>query len=580
MARGEGGSPRRAVAPAVLLVLCSCIHNVSSDVGIEGMKAIVGDSARASPEMSMPAPSTSLAFVEQLASVISSVAPTVGQFLFSSGDGSSGSSDFSGGGGTLATLSDFGRKAAGAFSTTLASNNGREAVWVPLHEHLGLLRDFLGLSGDDKRGVRNAAYLLLASQLPLLQFAVERDACKDPEDDRKALNVVTNYPPTKKMLEAYMEQRPDKNLQGAPADLVELYSDFREHLKALRGAGGGQVLPVSIVGGLDSLSRNTAELVNGYLATVARYLTYGDRFQKNKRGLLFFTRHVLPRVLQLFALQLDACRYVWNFLEEVFPGGMYAPVSTSLSELPSYPARPLVFDEEDGGTLRLMAQNLGFSPPQAPYAHARALVRRILARVQLQLSSLYALSRGCLAGTSLSFQREYAEAQNRIELGEVPASAFLILKEKSEQPKAIQAADQTPEATAEKKEKANPRLRALKRNAPRSDPKVEEKNASQSAANEVSSGIGAPVVPAESGGGVSEGQHLQCRGGCWPSWITTLQASIDILTYEAKIEWGMLGWKGKRGDIDQLLWAQPGCGTEQGKSVAHGRSPQAPAQNY
>ncbi|OEH79301.1 kelch motif domain-containing protein [Cyclospora cayetanensis] len=391
MARGEGGSPRRAVAPAVLLVLCSCIHNVSSDVGIGGMKAIVGDSARASPEMSMPAPSTSLAFVEQLASVISSVAPTVGQFLFSSGDGSSGSSDFSGGGGTLATLSDFGRKAAGAFSTTLASNNGREAVWVPLHEHLGLLRDFLGLSGDDKRGVRNAAYLLLASQLPLLQFAVERDACKDPEDDRKALNVVTNYPPTKKMLEAYMEQRPDKNLQGAPADLVELYSDFREHLKALRGAGGGQVLPVSI----------------------------------------------------------------------------------------------------------------------APYAHARALVRRILARVQLQLSSLYALSRGCLAGTSLSFQREYAEAQNRIELGEVPASAFLILKEKSEQPKAIQAADQTPEATAEKKEKANPRLRALKRNAPRSDPKVEEKNASQSAANEVSSGIGAPVVPAESGGGVSEGQHLQ-----------------------------------------------------------------------
>lgn len=386
--------------------------------------------------------------------------PVVSQLLSPSVDSSGGPGTASGNG-ALGALYDFGRKAAGALSTSLASDETRETVWVPLHEQLGLMRDFLGLPADDAQGVRSAARLLLASQLPLLRFASEREACKDPEADRRALKLVLEYPAAKKMLSDYMDQRPDRNLRGAPADLSLIYTEMKEYLTALRGAGDGHVLPVSILGGLDILSNDAATKINGYLATVARYFMYGERFARNKRGLAFFARSVLPRILHLFALQLDGCRYLWRFLADVSPRpavSSFDPAAEANTTTPNIP----LYDGEGTGAIGAIAQNLGFKTPSIPYASARAFGRRLLARVQVQIGALYSLSRGCLAATSLSFQRQYAEAQDKVELGETPAAAFLALREQSEQlPEG--SIGSTEAAVSERKRKANPRLRALTR---------------------------------------------------------------------------------------------------------------------
>ncbi|CDJ68846.1 kelch motif domain-containing protein, putative [Eimeria necatrix] len=279
------------------------------------------------------------------------------------------------------------------------------------------------------------------------------------------------------MLADYMEQKPDRNIRAAPAELIRLHEEMKEHLKAFRAAAASNILPVSILGALDSLSNEAALKVNGYLATVARYLTYTDRFSKNKRGLVFFARHMLPRLLQLFALQLDACRHLWRFLSfaspretltgpltfkpSLSPSGAAAAAaaaaaagaaegadedSTFGSEVdpsaaaaaaaaahaPSLPVALTVHDSEAGGPLRTLAQNLGVHLPTVPHADARAFGRRLLARVQVHIGALYALAQGCLAATALSFQREYAEAEDRVELGEAPAAAFLSLRGQSE----------------------------------------------------------------------------------------------------------------------------------------------------
>lgn len=132
-------------------------------------------------------------FSEQFASALSSLGPLFGQFL-SSGESGGASS----GAGALGALYDMGRRAAGALSASIASDEAREGMWVPLHEQLGLARDMLGLPGDDAQGVRSAARLLLAAQLPIVRFAAEREASDDEEADRRALRIVTEYPTTKK----------------------------------------------------------------------------------------------------------------------------------------------------------------------------------------------------------------------------------------------------------------------------------------------------------------------------------------------------------------------------------------------
>lgn len=259
-----------------------------------------------------------------------------------------------------------------------------------------------------------------------------------------------------------MEQRPERNLRGAPADMAAIYTEMKEYLKALRGAGEGQVLPVSILGGLDTLSNDAATKINGYLATVARYFMYGDRFARNKKGLVFFARHVLPRILQLFALQLDGCRYLWRFLADIPPRSGVASFDRT-AETPASTANIPLYEGEGTTTLGVIAQNLGFKTPSTPYAHARAFGRRLLARVQVQIGALYSLSRGCLAATSLSFQRLYAEAQDKVELGETPAVAFLSLREQIEQLPGASGTDNVETPLSERKRKANPRLRALTR---------------------------------------------------------------------------------------------------------------------
>lgn len=133
--------------------------------------------------------------VQQLSALVSSLAPAVNQFFSSSGDSPGAISN---GSGAFGVLYDMGRKVAGALSTSLASNEARETLWLPLHEQLGMMRDFLGLSADDARGVRSAARLLVVCQLPLLRFAAEREVCTDPEADRKALKLVSEYPTAKK----------------------------------------------------------------------------------------------------------------------------------------------------------------------------------------------------------------------------------------------------------------------------------------------------------------------------------------------------------------------------------------------
>lgn len=446
----------RRVIISLLLLWCWC-------------GTIICPSGAAEPPEPPTAPSASSPVImDQLSSVLASVVPVVSQILSPSAEGGAGVPGAAPGGGALGALYDFGRKAAGALSTSLASDETRETVWVPLHEQLGLMRDFLGLPADDAQGVRSAARLLVASQLPLLRFASEREACKDPEADLKALKLVTEYPAAKKMLSDYMDQRPDRNLRAAPADLAAIYAETKEYLKALRGAGGGQVLPVSILGGLDTLSNEAATKINGYFATVARYFTYTERFARNKKGLVFFAKHVLPRILQLFALQLDGCRYLWRFLADVSPpprSGVVGGTFDGSAELPSSSTATIPLYEADGtGALGVIAQNLGFKTPSTPYAHARAFGRRLLARVQVQIGALYSLSRGCLAATSLSFQRQYAEAQDKVELGETPAAAFLPLREQSEQLATGKASAEDAEAAkAERQRKANPRLRALTR---------------------------------------------------------------------------------------------------------------------
>ncbi|KAL8452876.1 hypothetical protein Emed_001174 [Eimeria media] len=422
--------------------------------------------------------------LDQLSSMLSSVVPVVSQLLGPAGEGPLGSPSAGGGKGGLGVLLDLGKRAAGALSTSMASDEAREELWVPIHEQLGVVRDYLGLPADDAEGVRSAARLLTASQLPILRFAAERELCSDSEADQKALRLVVEYPAAKKMLTEYFEQPPDRNIRAAPADLAAMYSEMKDYLSALRAAGEKQVLPVSILGGLDHLSSDAAVKISAYLGTVSRYFLYGDRFAKNKKGLVFFARHVLPRILQLFALQLDACRYLWLFLSAVSPspalslwdtaaaetGGAAAASSTPLSE------------SDAAGALGAIAQNLGFKLPAAPYAHGRAFGRRLLARVQLQISAIHSLSRGCLAATSLAFQRDYAEAQERVELGESPASAFQRLLEQSEQlqlspntssnssnssgssgGEAAASAGAAQEQQAAAKEKANHRLRALAR---------------------------------------------------------------------------------------------------------------------
>ncbi|KAL8455113.1 hypothetical protein Emag_001050 [Eimeria magna] len=423
--------------------------------------------------------------LDQLSSMLSSVVPVVSQLLGPSVEGPLGSSTSGGGKGGLGLLLDLGKKAAGALSTSVASDEAREELWVPIHEQLGVVRDYLGLPADDAEGVRSAARLLTASQLPILRFAAERELCSDTEADKKALRLVVEYPAAKKMLLEYFEQPPDRNIRAAPADLASIYAEMKDHLTALRAAGEKQVLPVSILGGLDHLSSDAAVKISAYLGTVSRYFLYGDRFPKNKKGLVFFARHVLPRILQLFALQLDACRYIWLFLAAVSPSPTLSLWDTAAAETSGTAAAASTpFSESDaGGALGAIAQNLGFKMPAAPYAHGRAFGRRLLARVQLQISAIHSLSRGCLAATSLAFQKDYAEAQERVELGESPASAFQILLEQSEQlqlspnssssstsastsssnSEAAATASAAQEQPAAVKEKASHRLRALAR---------------------------------------------------------------------------------------------------------------------
>lgn len=443
------------------LVLCALGGYISPCVGSE------------SPETPIVAPSGPPFMNDQLSSAFSSILPVVSQLLSPSGDGNLG--DTLGGG--FGVLYDAGKKAVGALSTSLASDDAREGLWVPLHEQLGLVRDVLGLRADDSQGVRNAAGLLIASQLPLRRFASEREACTDPEADQKALKLVTEYPASKKMLTEYIEQTPDRNLRAAPAELEEIHAEMNEYLTTLRDAVEGQVLPVSILGGLDTLSSTAAIKINGYLATVTRYFMYGDRFSKNKRGLVFFSKHILPRILQLFALQLDGCRYIWRFIAEVSADtgmGPFDPQSEALFAPPKFS----FYDGYTTGTLGAIAQNLGFRIPSTPYAHGRSFGRRLLARVQIQLGALFALSRGCLAATSLTFQRQYAEAQDKVELGEAPSTAFLSLLEQSEQligGNKAKAPAETAAQAAEKRLRANPRLRALTRGGALKDEGKEEK---------------------------------------------------------------------------------------------------------
>lgn len=280
------------------------------------------------------------------------------------------------------------------------------------------------------------------------------------------------------MLAEYLEQEPDRNLRAAPRDLAALYTDMRAYTNALRDAGASHVFPVSLLGGLDTLSNEAASKISGYLATVARYLTLTDRFQKNKKGLSFFARHVLPRVLQVFALQLDACRHVWRFLSEVSSKTPSPPVEEAVSSSQAPAAdfsltageSPL-YSDQASGPLGALAQNLGFNTPTTPYASARAFGRRLLARVQVQLGALYSLSRGCLAASSLTFQTQYAEAQDRVEMGESPAAAFHTLKEEcntlvagsGEGQGAGSSTQQAKEKGTKDKKRQDPRLRALSR---------------------------------------------------------------------------------------------------------------------
>lgn len=174
------------VAVPLLLLFCWCKINVCPSGASEP------------PEPPLGLTASSPVIMDQLSSMLASFMPVVNQLLSPSGDGGLGVPGAAPGAGALGALYEFGRKAAGALSTSLASDETRETVWVPLHEQLGLMRDFLGLPADDAQGVRSAARLLVASQLPLLRFASERESCTDPEADRKALKLVTEYPAAKK----------------------------------------------------------------------------------------------------------------------------------------------------------------------------------------------------------------------------------------------------------------------------------------------------------------------------------------------------------------------------------------------
>ncbi|CDJ61924.1 kelch motif domain-containing protein, putative [Eimeria maxima] len=529
----RGAAAGAAAAAAVLLLLGGSIpspipittpttssSSSSSNGGGVVLCALASEVADPSYGASSGFPSGGSGLSDQLSQIFSSVGPFVSQLLSGgSGDGVEGVGDSGGGGGgpggALGALYEMGRRAAGALSTSLASDEARESMWVPLHEQIGVARDMLGLPGDDAQGVRSAARLLLAAQLPIARFAAEREACDDEEADNRALKIVNEYPTTKKMLQDYMEQKPDRNIRAAPADLLRLHGAMKEHLRAFRAAAANNILPVSILGALDSLSTEAAALVTGYLATVSRYLVFKDRFKKNKRGLSFFARHVLPRLLQLFALQLDACRHLWRFLSFVAPhetsispaafkpslppagaaaaaaaataaanaaaasataaSTAAAAANSASSAYPSsYPTPPAltIHDAETGGALRTLAQNLGFAVPSVPHAAARGFGRRLLARVQVHIGALHALAQGCLAATSLSFQREYAEAEDRVELGEAPAAAFLSLKDKSEQlgpqTEQQQTAEKPKQSEGKPRKKNTHRLRALNRKPPAS----------------------------------------------------------------------------------------------------------------
>lgn len=212
----RGAAAGAAAAAAVLLLLGGSIpspipittpttssSSSSSNGGGVVLCALASEVADPSYGASSGFPSGGSGLSDQLSQIFSSVGPFVSQLLSGgSGDGVEGVGDSGGGGGgpggALGALYEMGRRAAGALSTSLASDEARESMWVPLHEQIGVARDMLGLPGDDAQGVRSAARLLLAAQLPIARFAAEREACDDEEADNRALKIVNEYPTTKK----------------------------------------------------------------------------------------------------------------------------------------------------------------------------------------------------------------------------------------------------------------------------------------------------------------------------------------------------------------------------------------------
>ena len=204
--RGAAGAAATAAAAAALLLLFSSSNSSSGSSSSILFCAAATEGSMDLPYMGMPqgpTPFPPSGVSDQLSNFLSATVPFISRILSSSSeDGEGGGGDAAAAAaaaaaGPLGALIDLGKKAASALTTSPVSNDTREGIWVPLHAKLGSARDMLGLPGDDAQGVRSAARLLLAAQLPIARFAAEREACTDEEEDMRALKIVNEYPTTK-----------------------------------------------------------------------------------------------------------------------------------------------------------------------------------------------------------------------------------------------------------------------------------------------------------------------------------------------------------------------------------------------
>lgn len=307
------------------------------------------------------------------------------------------------------------------------------------------------------------------------------------------------------MLQAYAKQEPDRQLRSALTDLTVFHTELKKYVSALQQANQQQqVLPVSLLAAVDVLGVDIGAKVNGYLATLARYLLYSDRFARNKKSLAFFARLVLPRVLQLFAMQLEACRLVWAALlkapaaaaaaaavaaaadgrgseEAAAAASAAAAVAVGLSpalqaEVGGVAAEdegadgneaflPSFYDHQEIGPGLALLRLLGLKPRRQANSYGRGIARRLLARVRAQVADIQAISLGALAATDVAFQVEFATAVGKAGTGVSNQEAFgALLQRAHEMAGASESADA--EKTAKKQNRVDPRKNALRRGRP------------------------------------------------------------------------------------------------------------------